>query len=244
MPEPAILALADGTCFVGESIGAAGSAVGEVVFNTAMTGYQEIATDPSYCRQIVTLTVPHIGNTGCTAEDEESTALHLSGLVIRDLPVRVSSWRSQGGLPEYLHRHGVVGIAGIDTRALTTHLRRMGAQPGCLLAGPQAAADGAREQAVAAAREFPGLSGMDLARVVSSREGYSWSEPPWQLEGTTVAPEPRFRVVAYDFGIKHNILRELVAVGCAVQVVPATTCLLYTSPSPRDQRGSRMPSSA
>ena len=223
MPEPAILALADGTSFVGESIGAAGRAVGEVVFNTAMTGYQEIATDPSYCRQIVTLTVPHIGNTGCTAEDEESAALHLAGLVIRDLPVRVSNWRSQGDLPEYLSRHGVVGIAGIDTRALTAHLRTTGAQPGCLLAGPQAAGDGGREQAVAAAREFPGLSGMDLARVVSSREGYTWSEPPWQLGGAAAAPEPRFRVVAYDYGVKHNILRELVAVGCAVQVVPATT---------------------
>ena len=172
----ALLALADGTIFRGRSIGADGMAVGEVVFNTAITGYQEILTDPSYCRQIVTLTYPHIGNTGVNEEDHESPQIYASGLVVRDLPRRTSSWRSQSDLGSYLRRHGIVGIADIDTRKLTRILREKGAQSGCLIAG-----DPSEEQALAEARKFPGLAGMDLAKVVTIREPYEWTEGSWQL---------------------------------------------------------------
>ncbi|MDX9706213.1 MAG: glutamine-hydrolyzing carbamoyl-phosphate synthase small subunit [Azospira sp.] len=217
---PALLALADGSVFHGFAIGAEGSTSGEVVFNTAMTGYQEILTDPSYCRQIVTLTYPHIGNTGCNAEDWESRANFAAGLVIRDLPVRASNWRMQETLPEYLKKHGVVAIAGVDTRALTRVLRESGAQPGCIVAGA-AAVDEAK--ALAEARAFPGLAGMDLAKVVSTEAPYEWSEGEWSLTGFRPAPEAKFHVVAYDFGIKRNILRMLVQRGCRVTVVPAQT---------------------
>jgi len=216
---PAILALADGTVFKGQAIGAQGAASGEVVFNTAMSGYQEILTDPSYCRQIVTLTYPHIGNTGCNAEDAESTANFAAGLVIRDLPPVDSSWRSQGDLSSWLKKHGVVAIAGIDTRKLTRILREKGAQAGCIMAGGDA--DEAR--ALAAARAFPGLAGMDLAKEVSVRESYAWHEAEWTLEGYQPAPAPRFHVVAYDFGVKRNILRTLAGRGARLTVVPAWT---------------------
>ncbi len=215
---PAILALADGTLFKGESIGADGVTSGEVVFNTAMSGYQEILTDPSYCRQIVTLTYPHIGNTGCNAEDFESSANHAAGLVIRDLPPRASNWRMQDDLSSYLKKHGIVAIAGIDTRKLTRILREKGAQAGCVLAGEVDEA-----KALAAARAFPGLSGMDLAKVVSAKEGYPWSEGEWTLDGYQAGPDARFHVVAYDFGVKTNILRMLAQRGCKLTVVPAQT---------------------
>ena len=215
---PAILALADGTLFRGFSIGATGTTCGEVVFNTAMTGYQEILTDPSYCRQIVTLTYPHIGNVGCNAEDFESRANFAAGLVIRDLPLRAESWRLQDTLSDYLQKHGVVAIAGIDTRKLTRILREKGAQAGCIMAGniDEAAA-------VAEARAFPGLAGMDLAKVVSATASYAWSEGEWTLKGYVAAPEGEYHVVAYDFGVKRNILRMLAARGCKVTVVPALT---------------------
>ncbi len=215
---PAILALADGTLFRGFSIGATGTTCGEVVFNTAMTGYQEILTDPSYCRQIVTLTYPHIGNVGCNAEDFESRANFAAGLVIRDLPLRAESWRLQDTLTDYLQKHGVVAIAGIDTRKLTRILREKGAQAGCIMAGniDEAAA-------VAEARAFPGLAGMDLAKVVSATASYAWSEGEWTLKGYVAAPEGEYHVVAYDFGVKRNILRMLAARGCKVTVVPAQT---------------------
>jgi len=217
---PAILALADGTLFRGISIGAEGRTVGEVVFNTAITGYQEILTDPSYARQIVTLTYPHVGNTGCNAVDEESTQVHAAGLVIRDLPRLASSWRSSESLDAYLKRHGIVAIADIDTRRLTRILRDGGAQNGCIAAG----ADAAAEAAIAAAREFPGLKGMDLAKVVSVRESYRFDAGSYDLDREAFAtPDPRFRVVAYDFGVKRNILRMLVDRGCEVIVVPAQT---------------------
>ena len=216
--SPAILALADGTIFKGQSIGAEGVTSGEVVFNTAMSGYQEILTDPSYCRQIVTLTYPHIGNVGCNAEDFESGANYAAGLVIRDLPQLASSWRRQESLSEYLGKHGVVAIAGIDTRKLTRILREKGAQAGCIMAGE---VDEVR--ALAVAREFPGLSGMDLAKVVSVQEPYPWAEGEWALAGHKTAPEPRFNVVAYDFGVKTNILRMLASRGCKLTVVPAQT---------------------
>ena len=217
---PAILALADGTLFRGISIGAEGRTVGEVVFNTAITGYQEILTDPSYARQIVTLTYPHVGNTGCNAVDEESTQVHAAGLVIRDLPRLASSWRSSESLDAYLKRHGIVAIADIDTRRLTRILRDGGAQNGCIAAG----ADGVAEAAIAAAREFPGLKGMDLAKVVSVRESYRFDAGSYDLDREAFAtPDPRFRVVAYDFGVKRNILRMLVDRGCEVIVVPAQT---------------------
>jgi carbamoyl-phosphate synthase small subunit len=220
---PAILALADGTVFHGRAIGAHGQSVGEVVFNTAMTGYQEILTDPSYSQQIVTLTYPHIGNVGTTSEDEESAHVQSAGLVIRDLPLIASSWRNREGLPAYLERNGVVAIAEVDTRALTRRLREHGAQAGCIVAGdaPDEAA------AVEAARAFPGLAGADLARVVSTKEAYPWSEGTWRLEGGH--PEPldpsaaRYHVVAYDFGVKRNILRLLADRGCRITVVPAET---------------------
>jgi carbamoyl-phosphate synthase small subunit len=219
---PALLALADGTVFRGHSIGAATQTVGEVVFNTAITGYQEILTDPSYCRQVVTLTYPHIGNTGVNAEDEESARIQAAGLVIRDLPLRVSNFRSQGTLSDYLRQQGVPGIAGIDTRRLTRILREKGAQNGCLVAAA-APGDTLDEQAaVAAARGFPGLAGMDLARVVSTPEAYDWTEGTWRLgEGHRPMGARRFRVAAFDFGVKRNILRLLADRGCEVRVLPA-----------------------
>ncbi len=221
MDDPALLALEDGSVFHGRSIGAAGRSTGEVVFNTAMTGYQEILTDPSYCRQIVTLTYPHIGNTGVNGADAESGRVYAAGLVIRDLSPVTSSWRAQRPLGEYLRAEGVVGIAGIDTRRLTRLLREKGAQNGCLVAGPGADAEGA----VAAAREFAGLKGMDLAREVSTRESYEWAEGTWDLDAACqreYGDLPRLRVVAYDYGVKRNILRMLVDRGCRVTVVPAT----------------------
>ena len=223
---PAILALADGTVFHGIGAGAAGISAGEVVFNTAMTGYQEILTDPSYCRQIVTLTYPHIGNTGANREDEESGQVYAAGLVIRDLPLRVSNFRSEQSLSDYLKANRIVAIAGIDTRKLTRILRSGGAQSGCVLAAEQGGslgeADAAR--AVAAARAFPGLAGMDLAKVVSAREAYQWREGAWQLgSGYRRIDMHRFHVAAYDYGVKRNILRLLAERGCMVTVFPAQT---------------------
>jgi carbamoyl-phosphate synthase small subunit len=216
----ALLALEDGSLFPGESIGVPGQAVGEVVFNTAMTGYQEILTDPSYAEQIVTLTYPHIGNTGVNDEDMESGRVYARGLVIRDLPVRYSNWRASASLPEFLRRHGVVAIAGLDTRRLTRLLREKGAQNGCLLAVEQGRPD--KKQALAAARAFPGIKGLDLAKVVSTATPYTWEEGGWVLgQGYSKPPEPRFHVVAYDYGIKRNILRMLAQRGCRVTVVPA-----------------------
>ena len=215
--EPALLVLADGTEFRGRSIGARGIAAGEVVFNTAMTGYQEILTDPSYCRQIVTLTYPHIGNTGVNAEDDESGAVHAAGLVVRDLPPLMSNWRAQGTLGDALVAREVVAIADIDTRKLTRILREKGAQNGCLMAGEIDAA-----KALAAARAFPGLAGMDLARVVSTARPYDWSEGSWVLgKGFRRVEQQDLRVVAYDYGIKRNILRLLAERGARVTVVPA-----------------------
>ena len=215
--QTAILALADGTVFRGISIGATGHAVGEVVFNTAMTGYQEILTDPSYCRQIVTLTYPHIGNTGTNSEDAESTQIHAAGLVVRDLPIQSSNWRSTEDLGAYLQRRNVVAIADIDTRKLTRMLREKGAQNGCLMAG-----DIDEAGAIELARGFPGLAGMDLARVVSCDRPYVWQEGEWKLgSGFTPQDTPRFHVVAYDYGIKRNILRMLAERGCKVTVLPA-----------------------
>ncbi len=216
--QPAILALADGTVFRGHAIGSQGTTSGEVVFNTAMTGYQEILTDPSYCRQIVTLTYPHIGNTGCNDEDFESRANFAAGLVIRDLPLRAENWRMQTTLPDYLKKHGVVAIAGIDTRKLTRILREKGAQAGCIMA-----VDIDEAKAIAAARAFPGLAGMDLAKVVTVDSPYEWSEGGWTLTGYQPAPVAKFHVVAYDYGVKRNILRMLAARGCKVTVVPAQT---------------------
>ena len=223
---PAILVLADGTVFNGIGVGAAGSSAGEVVFNTAMTGYQEILTDPSYCRQIVTLTYPHIGNTGVNREDQESAQLYAAGLVIRDLPLRVSNFRSEHSLSDYLKANKIVAIAGIDTRKLTRKLRTQGAQSGCLLAAAQGATLGAADvaRALAAAREFPGLAGMDLAKVVSAREPYEWNEGVWELgAGYRKVENHRFHVAAYDYGIKRNILRLLTERGCKVTVFPAET---------------------
>ncbi|MDA8364688.1 MAG: glutamine-hydrolyzing carbamoyl-phosphate synthase small subunit [Gammaproteobacteria bacterium] len=219
----ALLALEDGTLFAGEAIGASGQAVGEVVFNTAMTGYQEILTDPSYAKQIVTLTYPHIGNTGVNAEDMESSRVFAAGLVIRDLPARVSNWRASASLPEFLRKHRVVAISGIDTRKLTRLLREKGAQNGCVVAAGE---DGKidRRAALAAARAFAGLKGMDLAKVVTTKEPYLWEEGGWAPgQGYRAAGERRFDVVAYDFGIKRNILRMLADRGCRVTVVPAKT---------------------
>ena len=214
----ALLALADGTVFRGVSIGAPGAAVGEVVFNTALTGYQEIFTDPSYARQIVTLTYPHIGNVGTNDEDDESGGVFASGLVIRDLPLRVSNYRSQRDLQSFLVERSVVAISGIDTRTLTQRLRDGGAQSGAVVVGDDA------EAAVALARTFPGMSGLDLASVVSAREAYAWDQTEWRREtGYGRQEAPRFHVVAYDFGIKRNILRMLAQRGCRLTVVPATT---------------------
>ncbi len=220
---PALLALADGTVFQGQSIGANGLSVGEVVFNTAMTGYQEILTDPSYSRQIVTLTYPHIGNVGTNSEDAESDRVHAAGLIIRDLPAVVSNFRSQQSLSGALTAAGVVGIAGIDTRRLTRILREKGAQNGALLAGkPGETLDPAK--AIDAARQFPGLVGMDLAKVVSTTKPYEWAEGSWALgEGHAAKKDFRFHVVALDFGVKWNILRMLVDRGCKVTVMPAQT---------------------
>lgn len=223
MTDTAILVLEDGSVLHGRSIGADGTAVGEVVFNTAMTGYQEILTDPSYSRQIVTLTYPHIGNTGVNDEDEESTAIHAAGLVIRDLPLLVSNFRSQRALDEYLRENGVVGIADVDTRRLTRLLREKGAQSGCIVAG---AAGPDQDAALAAARAFPGLKGMDLAQHVTTDALYEWNDGSWRLGQTDTSRDPadaRFHVVAYDYGVKRNILRMLVDRGCRVTVVPAKT---------------------
>jgi carbamoyl-phosphate synthase small subunit len=215
--QTAILALADGTIFRGISIGATGHTIGEVVFNTAMTGYQEILTDPSYCRQIVTLTCPHIGNVGTNSEDAESTQIHAAGLVIRDLPIQSSNWRSSEDLGAYLQRHNVIAIADIDTRKLTRLLREKGAQSGCLMAG-----DIDEARAIELARSFPGLAGMDLAKVVSCDQPYVWQEGEWKLgSGFASQGNPRFHVVAYDYGIKRNILRMLAERGCKVTVLPA-----------------------
>ena len=233
---PAILALADGTVFHGIGIGAAGSSAGEVVFNTAMTGYQEILTDPSYCRQIVTLTYPHIGNTGVNAEDQESAQIHAAGLVIRDLPLLVSNFRSEQSLSGYLKAGKVVAIAGIDTRKLTRILRSDGAQGGCLLSAAQGTTLGEADVArtLAAARAFPGLAGMDLAKVVSARAPYEWNEGVWQLgKGHGRIESHRYHVAAYDFGVKRNILRLLAERGCKVTVFPAQTpaeAVLATKP--------------
>ncbi len=225
LSKPAILVLEDGTVFRGVSIGADGQTIGEVVFNTAMTGYQEILTDPSYCQQIVTLTYPHIGNTGTNDEDEESDSIYAAGLIIRDLPLLTSSWRNQRPLDQYLRDNGVVAIAGIDTRKLTRILREKGAQSGCIVAGDQVD----EAEALAAAKSFPGLKGMDLAKVVSTKDSYAWTQGTWTLEGglpespENIEESLPTHVVAYDFGIKRNILRMLVDRGCRVTVVPAQT---------------------
>ena len=220
MATSAILALEDGTIFRGVSIGADGSSTAEVVFNTSMTGYQEILTDPSYARQMVTLTYPHIGNTGVNAEDEESNQVWCSGLIIRDLPLLASSWRKQESLDAYLKRKGVVGIADIDTRKLTRILREKGAQAGCIMAGDNIN----EEEAVAQAKAFPGLKGMDLAKEVTTEKSYEWTESTWDLvNGHTTPTEFPFHVVAYDFGVKTNIMRMLVERGCRLTVVPAKT---------------------
>ena len=225
MSQPAVLALEDGTIFRGLSIGASGTTVGEVVFNTAMTGYQEILTDPSYCRQIVTLTYPHIGNTGVTREDEESTGIQAAGLIIRDLPLLASNFRSEQSLSDYLIAGDTVAIADIDTRKLTRILRDGGAQSGCIMAGAEVDESQALEQA----RAFAGLKGMDLAKVVTTSEPYAWTEGTWQLPATVAdAPEtraPAFSVVALDFGVKRNILRILVDLGCTVTVMPAQSTI-------------------
>ncbi|MDG9928418.1 MULTISPECIES: glutamine-hydrolyzing carbamoyl-phosphate synthase small subunit [unclassified Pseudomonas] len=223
MTKPAILALADGSIFRGEAIGADGHTIGEVVFNTAMTGYQEILTDPSYAQQIVTLTYPHIGNTGTTPEDAESSRVWAAGLIIRDLPLTSSNWRNKQPLDEYLKENGTVAIAGIDTRRLTRILREKGSQNGCILAGD----DATEEKALELARSFPGLKGMDLAKVVSCTERYEWRSSVWNLKNDShpeiAASELPYHVVAYDYGVKVNILRMLVERGCRLTVVPAQT---------------------
>jgi carbamoyl-phosphate synthase small subunit len=222
MPS-ALLALEDGSLFYGESIGVPGQAVGEVVFNTAMTGYQEILTDPSYARQMVTLTYPHIGNTGTNPEDMESASVFATGLIIRDLPVLHSNFRATESLPVFMRRHKLVGIAGIDTRRLTRLLREQGAQNGCILA-LEKSGKLSMKTALKMARAFPGLKGMDLAKVVSTKKSYSWDEGLWELgTGFEQKTESRFHVVAYDFGIKRNILRMLAARGCRLTVIPAQT---------------------
>ena len=231
VPAKAILALADGTVFTGVSIGATGQTVGEVVFNTAITGYQEILTDPSYRQQIVTLTYPHIGNYGINEEDVEADAIHAAGLIIKDLPLLASNFRSQLTLSDYLKREGTMAIAGIDTRKLTRILREKGSQNGAIvgLADGQEATDALKAQAVAAARSAPSMAGQDLAKVVSTKQPYVWTQTEWQLareDGTPGYGEltaPRFHVVAYDFGVKKNILRMLAERGCKVTVVPAQT---------------------
>ena len=223
MKKAALLALADGSLFRGVAIGIEGQVSGEVVFNTAMTGYQEILTDPSYAKQIVTLTYPHIGNVGTNPEDEEAAAIHCAGLVIRDLPLLLSNWRSQASLQDYLVENNVIGIADIDTRRLTRILREKGAQGGCLVAGDTID----EAAALAAAQGFPGLKGMDLAKEVTTREAYGWRQGSWTLEAgmpaAAAADELPHHVVAYDFGVKRNILRMLADRGCRITVVPAQT---------------------
>ncbi|MEZ5584924.1 MAG: glutamine-hydrolyzing carbamoyl-phosphate synthase small subunit [Candidatus Competibacteraceae bacterium] len=221
MRKPALLALEDGSLFCGESIGTAGLTSGEVVFNTAMTGYQEILTDPSYCQQIITLTYPHIGNVGTNRGDEEASRICASGLVIRDCPPVVSNWRSEQALEDYLREREVVAIAGLDTRRLTRLLREKGAQNGCIMAGDGVDA----ATALQAARDFPGLKGADLAKVVSTRDTYEWREGTWRLETNDFAQadSSACHVVAFDYGVKRNILRILVDYGCRVTVVPAQT---------------------
>ena len=222
MKHTALLALADGTLFWGQSIGGLGQTVGEVVFNTAMTGYQEILTDPSYSQQIVTLTYPHIGNTGTNAEDVESNGVAAQGLVIRDLPKLANNWRNTQSLSEYLLATNTIAIADVDTRQLTRLLREKGAQNGCLVAVAEGEIDA--EQAVRAAQAFAGIKGMDLAKQVTTQESYQWEQATWTLaNGYAPASENRYRVIAYDFGVKHNILRILSSLGCQVTVVPATT---------------------
>jgi len=217
--DKAALVLADGTVFHGRSIGAPGAAVGEVVFNTAMTGYQEILTDPSYCRQIVTLTYPHIGNTGVTDEDQESPKVYAEGLIVRDVPRLLSSWRSQGDLGSYLKKNSIVGIADLDTRKLTRILREKGAQNGCLMAG-----EVDLDVAGSKIKSFPGLAGLDLAKVVSTRQAYEWSEGGWEPgKGYRKIENARFHVVAFDYGIKRNILRMLADRDTRITVVPAQT---------------------
>ncbi|WP_372880746.1 glutamine-hydrolyzing carbamoyl-phosphate synthase small subunit [Psychromonas sp.] len=221
MSHSAILVLEDGTVFEGISIGADGSSIGEVVFNTSMTGYQEILTDPSYARQIVTLTYPHIGNTGTNDEDEESTSIHACGLVIRDLPLLASNFRNQASLSDYLKARNVVGIADIDTRKLTRILREKGAQAGCIVAGENIDV----ASALAQAKAFPGLKGMDLAKEVTTAERYEWLQGSWTLTGGLPADntDTKYHVVAYDYGVKRNILRMLVDRDCRLTVVPAQT---------------------
>jgi carbamoyl-phosphate synthase small subunit len=223
---PALLALADGTLFHGHRVGAAGHTVGEVVFNTALTGYQEILTDPSYCRQIVTLTYPHIGNTGVNDEDVEAHRVFAAGLIVKDVPRRMSSFRASASLTEYLVREGTVAIAGVDTRRLTRVLRRTGAQNGCIVGFEPGTVVGEAQvaEAVERARTSPSMAGLDLAQVVSTAERYDWTETEWQLgQGYGRVDSPRFHVVAYDFGVKRNILRMLASRGCRVTVVPAKT---------------------
>ena len=220
MKQTALLALEDGTLFWGKSIGADGASSGEVVFNTAMTGYQEILTDPSYAKQMVTLTYPHIGNTGTNDEDIESSSVYASGLIIRDLPRMANNWRNTQNLDDYLVNNNVVAIADIDTRQLTRILREKGAQNGCIIAGD----DIDVEQALAQAKSFPGLKGMDLAKEVTTDKAYQWQQSVWSLkDGYSDQNNSDFKVVAYDFGVKHNILRILVDHGCEVVVVPAQT---------------------
>jgi len=229
-----VLALADGTIFRGQSIGAKGNTTGEVVFNTALTGYQEILTDPSYARQLVTLTCPHIGNTGTTPEDLESPQIYPAGLIIRDLPILASNWRANESLPEFLERGRVVAIAGIDTRKLTRMLREKGAQAGCIMTGEQVD----QAAAVKAARKFPGLKGMDLAKVVTAKRSFQWNEGSvWPESGRApIRSHQRLHVVAYDFGIKRNILRVLADFGCRMSVVPA-----QTSADAEEERGTARP---
>ncbi|UNK50003.1 glutamine-hydrolyzing carbamoyl-phosphate synthase small subunit [Lysobacter sp. S4-A87] len=224
MTQPAILALEDGTIFEGVSVGAPGLSVGEVVFNTAITGYQEILTDPSYARQMVTLTYPHIGNTGCTDQDDEAAQAWAAGLIVRDVPRRPSNWRSQVSLPEWLAKRGIVAIADIDTRKLTRILREKGAQNGALMAGASPGEKLDVEKALEAARKFPGLKGMDLAKEVTTSKRYEWTDGQLDLDRNEfVKAPPRFHVVAYDYGVKHNILRMLAERGCRLTVVPAQT---------------------
>ncbi|WP_422450194.1 MULTISPECIES: glutamine-hydrolyzing carbamoyl-phosphate synthase small subunit [unclassified Endozoicomonas] len=225
MTKTAVLALEDGSIFRGIAIGIDGETSGEVVFNTAMTGYQEILTDPSYSRQIVTLTYPHIGNTGITPEDEESPQIQAAGLIIKDLPLLASNWRSKMSLDDYLKSRNIVAIAGIDTRRLTRILREKGAQNGCILAGDALTGKAAEAKALARAREFPGLKGMDLAKEVTTDQPYTWTEGVWNLETDSHADvtDLPFHVVAYDFGVKRNILRMLAQRGCRLTVVPAKT---------------------
>ncbi len=220
MKNTALLALEDGSLFWGKSIGANGQSIGEVVFNTSMTGYQEILSDPSYAQQMVTLTYPHIGNTGTTPEDAESRGIFATGLIIRDLPRLPNNWRNTQNLDDYLRANNVVSIADIDTRQLTRLLREKGAQKGCIVAGD----DIDPEHAIAAAKSFAGIKGMDLAKEVTTDHAYSWDQKAWSLEhGYSTQTQTRFKVVAYDFGVKHNILRILSELGCEVIVVPATT---------------------